>query len=522
MPLLDLDLVLEAYPANGRDDLSASLLLPTSDPPPLPAVHLDDFAATRTRELEYLLAKHLWGTRTWREKFHRCIDAETLVHTPSAAPLPTGSKRSFTNAFDGDKTAEVQQRPAGPDGVEPADKDADAEAVRNDLTVEDLDLQYEKEYALARLQQEEELQAVLTRQLHASRHFTAGRATCADGHTWRTLAWQGLLSHSLKTAKHINSAPLGSIQVVARTSNHPPLPSHQNKIEINKVVNFDVATNIKNVLWLSDLCKGPTPKFILRAEADNWSTDFAKLVESSVHARKAQVADLNDVSGKSPRQLVMIPLVFVQRPLNAHRNLARLLDRPLHSFLAILRNAPAVPNDHAYAESWNFVPNPLYQLPVAVFANPFAQCTMSTSHFLPREPKALTQQNSIITQTLSSVQTTSQLLSAKTATTPPVVFVPREPAVLSQLKHISPSSSLPPLTLINPSPVSSAELPPVPAPAALSQDPNAALLAKILNDLQDTERKGSGSAQMIAALQQMVAGKQPEQKDPRLPPLVIE
>ncbi|KAJ3178012.1 hypothetical protein HDU87_003789 [Geranomyces variabilis] len=520
MPLLDLDLVLEAYPANGRDDLSVCLLLPTADPPLLPAVHLDDFTATRTRQLEYLLAKHLWGTRRWREAFHRCIDAETLVHKPSMAPLALGNKRSFTVAFDGDKTAEMQRRPAGPAGLKSAENDAGAEAVQNDLTVEDLDLQYEKEYALARLQQEEELQAVLSRQLHASRHLVAGRTTHADGHTWRSLAWQGLLSHSLKTSKRINSVPLGSIQVVARTSNHPPLPSQLNKIEINKIVNFDFATNVKNILWLSDLCKGPMPKFVLRAEADNWSTEFAKLVESSIHARKAQVADLNDITGKSPRQLVMIPLVFVQRPINAHRNLARLLDRPLHSFLAILRNAPAVPNDGAYAESWNFVPNPLYQLPVAVFANPSAKYAANIPFYASRTNRIYTANFNYNAHRTKIDFCFDRVASprSKTSTTPPVSFVPRDPAVLSQLKPNSPSSTLPPLALVNPFPIPPMEVPPVPASAAPSQDPNATLLAKILSDLQDKEGRGGESVQIVAALQSMVARKQPEAKDPRLPP----
>ncbi|KAJ3159579.1 hypothetical protein HDU86_001588 [Geranomyces michiganensis] len=194
-------------PETVADDLSAALIVPTCDPPAPPAVHLDDFAATRTRQLEYLLAKHLCETQDWRKKFHRCIDAETVAYK---RPAPLLNKRTHTDAF-GD-SAELQQQTARRvrgNGLHGHDNEnSDDDSIHTDVTVEDLDVQYEKEYALIRMQQEAELQMA---------------------------------------------------------------------IEINKVVNFDIATDVKNVLWLSDLCKGPTPKFVLRAAIANQSEEFAKL-----------------------------------------------------------------------------------------------------------------------------------------------------------------------------------------------------------------------------------------------------
>ncbi|KAI8917868.1 hypothetical protein DFJ77DRAFT_458122, partial [Powellomyces hirtus] len=172
-----------------------------------------------------------------------------------------------------------------------------------------------------------------------------------DYKMWTSVAWEGSLME-IKQGGVCQAH--GNVQLFGRTPHNLHFPMG---ISISRVVGFDNIREYNNTKFIQKWCNEANPKYILRATSDNNSDSLPRLVEQSWISPRAQVCDLDlDSQTEQPRrQLVLVPLCFVQAPLHSHPNLKKLLDRPSHSFLAILRNAPKLGDDEEI-DCWNFDP----------------------------------------------------------------------------------------------------------------------------------------------------------------------
>ncbi|KND01033.1 uncharacterized protein SPPG_04126 [Spizellomyces punctatus DAOM BR117] len=361
---LDLWEYLEVFPEDNKD-VTALGLPPTARYP-----DIEGYRATRELQLNYILSKQLNEVEHLRKMALRTFDDDycTSLHSSReidrlnlCPPLFQMLTRKELEESQGESPGEDGNYPFQSSlmdlkrWVEKEASGGESESrTRPGISAHMLNVLYEKQYELMRMKQSRTLDEMFERQWRDGRNIMMQQNLKAD-RTWNYVAWEGPLEEEKQEINRKWAQSIADVQLLGRIEGTLDIPVK--RIYISKTIPFD-PRDTRNTDFLKRWCHEPWPKYIVRVakpDKDQYER-FYNLMAFSRGQRKAHVADLDDVppGQKSARQMIMVPLHFVRRPLKYHPNLSKILDSSSYTFLGILYTRQGVPQGDQVLDCWGF------------------------------------------------------------------------------------------------------------------------------------------------------------------------
>ncbi|TPX72266.1 hypothetical protein SpCBS45565_g00663 [Spizellomyces sp. 'palustris'] len=361
---IDLWEYLEVFPEDNKDFTTLGL------PPNARHPDIEGYRASRELQLNYILSKQLSEVEQLRKAALRTFDDDycTSLHSSReidrlnlCPPLSQMLTRKELEESQGDSPGDDGKYPFQSSlmdlkrWVENEASNGESESrTRPGISIHMLNVLYEKQYELMRMKQSRTLDEVFERQWRDGRNIMTQQNLKAD-RTWNYIAWEGSLEEEKQEINRRWAQSIADVQLVGRIEGKLEIPV--NRIYISKTIPFD-PRDTRNTDFLKRWCHEPWPKYIVRVakpDKDQYER-FHNLMAFSRGQRKAHVADLDDVlpGRKSARQLIMVPLHFVRRPLKYHPNLSKILDSSSYTCLGILYTRQSVPQGDQALDCWGF------------------------------------------------------------------------------------------------------------------------------------------------------------------------